>query len=264
MPATFSKKRISSGFTLIELLVVIAIIAILAAILFPVFARARENARRASCQSNIKQILLGVTQYTQDYDERFPRPIAVSPALAQWSDLLQPYLKSTQIFECPSTTKGFVSYYGNSLTTQFDTDRCASVPTDCDYTQQGALVSPQWVKGGISISKVASTSTTVYICDGSGNPDKTTKKIQRDASGNFVMKTAGNSGLISGQLMLPWSLSCDNPGDGLWGGPGPRHLETANVGYMDGHVKALNPDKWYFANSAGTMVDCMNPATGCS
>ena len=60
------------GFTLIELLVVIAIIAILAAILFPVFARARENARRASCQSNLKQISLGVMQYTQDYDERLP------------------------------------------------------------------------------------------------------------------------------------------------------------------------------------------------
>lgn len=60
------------GFTLIELLVVIAIIALLAAILFPVFARARENARRASCQSNLKQIGLSVVQYTQDYDETFP------------------------------------------------------------------------------------------------------------------------------------------------------------------------------------------------
>jgi prepilin-type N-terminal cleavage/methylation domain-containing protein len=67
---TPSRKR--TGFTLIELLVVIAIIAILAAILFPVFARARENARRASCQSNLKQIGLAVYQYTQDYDEKCP------------------------------------------------------------------------------------------------------------------------------------------------------------------------------------------------
>src|SRR5471032_2605405 len=71
-----SRRRQSSvrsiGFTLIEILVVIAIIAILAAILFPAFARARENARRASCQSNLKQIGIGMTQYCQDYDERLP------------------------------------------------------------------------------------------------------------------------------------------------------------------------------------------------
>ncbi len=65
-------KNVSKAFTLIELLVVIAIIAILAAILFPVFARARENARRSSCESNVKQIMLGVLQYAQDYDEKYP------------------------------------------------------------------------------------------------------------------------------------------------------------------------------------------------
>ena len=66
------RTRTGQAFTLIELLVVIAIIAILAAILFPVFARARENARRASCQSNMKQIGLGLMQYVQDYDETYP------------------------------------------------------------------------------------------------------------------------------------------------------------------------------------------------
>src|SRR5688500_3211019 len=71
-PVRRNAVRKNRAFTLIELLVVIAIIAILAAILFPVFARARENARRASCQSNLKQIGLGVMQYVQDYDERYP------------------------------------------------------------------------------------------------------------------------------------------------------------------------------------------------
>src|SRR5215217_8055455 len=71
-----AEKHGRRGFTLIELLVVIAIIAILASILFPVFARARENARRSSCQSNVKQIGLGFMQYTQDYDEKFPMPIS--------------------------------------------------------------------------------------------------------------------------------------------------------------------------------------------
>jgi len=89
-----------SGFTLIELLVVIAIIAILAAILFPVFARARENARRSSCQSNEKQIALGFKQYTSDYDEKYP------VADATWPTAINVYTKSAQILRCPSASGG--------------------------------------------------------------------------------------------------------------------------------------------------------------
>lgn len=113
------RARARSGFTLIELLVVIAIIAILAAILFPVFARARENARRASCQSNLKQIGLGVMQYLQDYDEKYPRadPGGIQAyyvpgqgtsydgyfPYGHWRFTIQPYVKSTQLFACPSS-----------------------------------------------------------------------------------------------------------------------------------------------------------------
>ena len=113
------------AFTLIELLVVIAIISILAAILFPVFARARENARRTSCLSNMKQIGLGVMQYTQDYDEKYP-PAWYGASAANvnidsskpsgrfrvgspignyvtWMDFIFPYVKSTQLFVCSSS-----------------------------------------------------------------------------------------------------------------------------------------------------------------
>lgn len=108
----FPLRNSKFAFTLIELLVVIAIIAILAAILFPVFGRARENARRSSCQSNLKQISLGILQYVQDYDEQMPPLFTDGGGTVgfggindrAWPQLVfpYPYVKSAQLFQCPS------------------------------------------------------------------------------------------------------------------------------------------------------------------
>src|SRR5580700_805002 len=96
--------RRARAFTLIELLVVIAIIAILAAILFPVFAQAREKARGISCLSNTKQLGLGVMMYTEDYDENYPigfQSDTIWSGPFAWTYEIQPYLKSLQVFVCP-------------------------------------------------------------------------------------------------------------------------------------------------------------------
>jgi prepilin-type N-terminal cleavage/methylation domain-containing protein len=138
------------GFTLIELLVVVAIISLLAAILFPVFARARENARRAGCMSNLKQIGLGFMMYTQDYDEKFPPALwgeagnpdtfveqhdpnmpgykfkmssnGTTGHYVTWMDMIYPYVKNLQLFVCPSNTQksqDIPSYGYNRLISEY-------------------------------------------------------------------------------------------------------------------------------------------------
>ena len=190
-----ARRAVSSskkGFTLIELLVVIAIIAILAAILFPVFARARENARRASCLSNTKQIGLGILQYTQDYDEKLPSSYDLSgdETKCWWGAMIQPYVKSTQLFYCPSDStftraNGFFRY---------------NVSYGYNYAYLNAVATPNYSGGGISLASITEVSQTVMLGD------------------------SNNS--------LPYIIYSQATYQPL-----PRHLEGANVCFVDGHSK---------------------------
>ena len=226
------------GFTLIELLVVIAIIAILAAILFPVFARARENARRASCQSNVKQILLGVLQYVQDYDEHYPfgHNQTATGGYQNWYIGTDPYLKSRQIFNCPSDSQtGAAGNTGLYTPGGFHVSYAANV-----------LVSGQ--KTSITEAAISSTSTLVYLADAGSQADgpKHTvteqSKPKSDAGLRMLTMDVTYPGLPSGT-------------DQNFIGPTVRHLGTINLGYADGHVKAQRPETFYFDRSWN-----MNPA----
>lgn len=243
-------RRRTRGFTLIELLVVIAIIAILAAILFPVFARARENARRASCQSNAKQILIGVMQYTQDNDERYPLTWTDGINIT-WSMAIQPYVKSSQVFSCPSDRHKTAQHWatpGGSFSGAeiFHNSYIANI-------RMGGYNSTNT----IALSQVASPATTVYLTDGARGVDGDQAAIDADPTG----LTWADNRDFAFFLCHPGTPNvASNCGTSGWSGaPSARHLETVNVGYADGHVKAQKMQSFYKA-----PYSCLDPATGCS
>jgi prepilin-type N-terminal cleavage/methylation domain-containing protein/prepilin-type processing-associated H-X9-DG protein len=224
----FNMKR--KAFTLIELLVVIAIIAILASILFPVFARARENARKAACQSNLKQIGLGIAMYVQDYDETYPLS-SMGYTNGYWYQILQPYIKNTQVFICPTagvimnaagTAINYSGGYGWNICGMHYAGAGSGNPGDGFGWSPANFETP--TLSYLKLSSVEEPSGTVII----GDPPS------RNYSGNGVQfyPEAGISYLpvLHGGQVGPFTTGASTITDHTGGG---------NYLFADGHVKYL-------------------------
>lgn len=219
-------RRQMRGFTLIELLVVIAIIAILAAILFPVFAQAREKARAISCLSNQKQIGTGWMMYVQDYDETIPE--GWSAASGGFHNLVQPYMKSYKIVECPSALARNWSYTYNDV---------------LNYKSLAAI-------DRVSDTIVEFDSTQTNWC-GNGNPNCWSasstfwgwwKPQLWDNNANYWDDSRVNPRAKLLTVLNGQSLDVDPPNtsginNDRTGMPRYRHTEGINTIYADGHAK---------------------------
>lgn len=228
-------RRRSGGFTLIELLVVIAIIAILAAILFPVFAQAREKARSASCLSNQKQIALAFSMYSQDYDETYPQAVDLVSGL-WWEQAVTPYIKSGNvggILTCPSASSRAWAYSMNySLSGK--SQASAGNAADTILTADGAQAPKEAVtdKTSAAYGLPQAAPYFAYTFPGLGEAMWTVQpNLKTGAKGDpnatiLLSKTSG------GTLF-------DEDTNNAIGMMRYRHNQGVNASFADGHTKYL-------------------------
>jgi len=263
-----SFKSTRKGFTLIELLVVIAIIAILAAILFPVFAKAREKARQSSCANNMKQLALASAMYVQDFDEKFPagnsnqNPAILGAGVSNldgWAAQIFPDVKSTGVYGCPDDATSptapavKISYAMNANCTGG-----VALATFVSTTSSVLLFEVSGVTGD------PTNATSLAGADGNGTPNPGNTS-ENDSTTGFVDQgalssgdTAATTGLYeTGFLSNIASIAAPNAFDSA-NGTGGLHSGGANYAYIDSHVKWALPS----AISAGASNTASSTDTG--
>jgi prepilin-type N-terminal cleavage/methylation domain-containing protein/prepilin-type processing-associated H-X9-DG protein len=258
-----------SGFTLIELLVVIAIIAILAAILFPVFAKVREKARQTSCLSNEKQLGLSFTQYVEDYDEKYPVNGGGNNEAAGWGSRVYPYTKSTGVYHCPDDP--------TTTTTNLDGKG------ETDYPVSYAFNKTIADNNGLAAQNAPASTVLLFEVEGV-QADIT--NVNNELNGGNYVSAAGNGG-DGGNFTGNFGWLNSNNGnyyyasgvDATWGfgnpsrGTGcqkvPYHTGGSNVLFADGHAKwvraaAISPGTNANASTDGQDQSSLGEAAGTS
>ncbi len=283
------RARHASAFTLIELLVVIAIIAILAAILFPVFAQAREQARKTGCVSNMRQLGTATAMYAQDYDEAMPLNFAQDVNTAQywftWHDFIQPYVKNWKLIICQDSeyqktnpVTDFDPYFNYGMLPTADSMTFAAGTTGNYFLTREAAWFQNYCKPNLKYDGVSGYGDPVQTVDGyqAGNhPSKTLAGVARPAEYGLIWDSGnwdGFHGVYGGQVGLGYCGGWVGY-DYSYFGPIARHTGgsnvcsvdtrateygkgTFNVAFADGHTKVFKPSQFLQENPSvpGTLL----------
>lgn len=245
----------TNGFTLIELLVVIAIIAILAGMLLPALARAKEKGKSTSCINNLRQMGLAARVYGDDHEGRYCFTFQVrgnNDVRKAWFNFLQPYQQTTNLILCPSKTKKFkevVALYPSDLQDKAVSNYSANFRLGgCDWP--GVWDKTVWRQ--LKDTDVKQPSATVYMTDGgtrpvnSKDPSKCVTPNSPEKPGCWIVHDPANDAPCTGCVTAT--------GDPNWGGPHLRHNQRSNVSFVDLHIESLR-SSWYYSGTPWLKPD---------